>query len=60
MNYKFVAKIKTLDYVSDVIRWLCSIGCDAWQDGCSWWILATVPKDKVNEVMNAYNNNFGW
>jgi len=60
MNYRFIAKIKTLDYIADVIRWLHSIGCKAWQNGTTWEILCIVPKDKVNQVMNAYNENFGW
>ena len=36
------------------------VGCKAWQNGATWEILCIVPKDKVNEVMNAYNDNFGW
>ncbi len=60
MKYHFTAQIKTLDYVADVIRWLHSIGCKAWQYGSTWEILCIVPKDKVNQLMSAYNDRFGW
>lgn len=60
MKYRFTARIKTLDYMADVIQWLQSIGCNAWQHGATWEIFCIAPKDKVKQVMNAYNDNFGW
>jgi hypothetical protein len=60
MTYYFIAPVKTLDCVADVIRWLRSIGCEAWQSGSTWEIRCIVPLDKVKQVFEAYNDNFGW
>lgn len=60
MNYRFTCKIKTLDYMADVIKWLHLIGCKAWQHNTTWDIYCIIPKHKITEVMQAYEDNFGW
>lgn len=60
MKLHFTAQIKSLDYIYDVIKWLRSIGCKAYQYKSTWTILCIVPLGKVNEVMAAHDDNFGW